>query len=139
MRRSIFKNSFLDRVPVIKYILQNSINVFICSVFFFVSINVEVLRKRRRNCNPTELALRGSSKFDGYFIGKQISRNFQTKVRIIEETVVMPDVLLLSVLPLTEKRCSYFSSERTRALVTSTMELGQFHILQDDASTTLAS
>lgn len=50
--------------------------------------------------------------------------------------VSMPGVLSLGDFPLTEKRCSYFSSERTHAVVTSTMELGQFHILQDDAWTT---
>lgn len=58
---------------------------------------------------------------------------------IIEEKVAMPIVLLLAILPLTEKRCSYFSLGRTHAAVTSTMELGQFHILQDDISAVLAT
>lgn len=57
---------------------------------------------------------------------------------IIEEKVAMPVVLLLAILPLTEKRCSYFSLGRTHAAVTSAMELGQFHILQDDISAVLA-
>lgn len=51
----------------------------------------------------------------------------------------MPVVLLPPILPLTEERCSYFSLGRTYAGVKSTMELGQFHILQDDISVALAT